>query len=114
MTDCIFCKIIQGEIPSTFVYEDEQVVAFNDITPKAPQHVLIVPREHIATLNDIADDQTELVGHMVQTAKHLAKKLGIDESGYRTLFNCNRGGGQMVFHIHLHLLGGRTMTWPPG
>lgn len=112
--DCLFCKIANKEIESDFVYEDDKVVAFNDINPQAPVHVLIVPRIHISTLNDITEEHNELLGHIMQTAKKIAQDLNIDESGYRVLFNCNRGAGQAVFHIHLHLLGGRQMTWPPG
>ncbi len=116
MQDCIFCKIARGEIPAKLLYQDDQTLAFPDINPKAPQHVLIIPRRHIATLNDLADNEedTLLSGHILQVAKHLAADLGIAESGYRVLMNCNEGGGQAVFHIHLHLLGGRTMHWPPG
>ena len=114
MQDCIFCKIIEGKIPAKILYEDEQVIAFPDVNPKAPEHVLVIPRRHIATLNDLTPDDTELTGHLVQVAKLLAMKLGIAESGYRVLMNCNAGGGQAVFHIHVHLLGGRIMHWPPG
>lgn len=115
MTDCLFCKIVNRELDSERVYEDDQVIAFNDINPQAPHHVLIVPRKHIATLNDLSeDDDTQIVGKMVQAAKKIAKNLSISEEGYRVLFNCNPGGGQAVYHIHLHLLGGRQMTWPPG
>ena len=112
--DCLFCKIANNEIPSDIIYEDDDVVAFNDITPKAPHHILIIPRKHIATLNDLEESDTQLVGHMVQTARKLAKDLEIDEYGYRVVMNVNEGGGQAVFHIHLHLLGGRALTWPPG
>lgn len=114
MTDCVFCKIAQGEIPAKIVYQDDQVVAFPDLNPKAPKHFLIIPRRHIATLNDLSDDDTLLAGQLLQVAKRLAGELGIAESGYRVLMNCNEGGGQAVFHIHLHLLGGRIMHWPPG
>jgi len=114
MQDCIFCKIAQGEIPAKLLYQDEQIVAFPDANPKAPQHVLIIPRRHIATLNDLSQDETLLMGRLVQVAKQLAAQLGIAEMGYRVLMNCNEGGGQAVFHIHLHLLGGRIMHWPPG
>ena len=114
MEECIFCKIIKGEIPTNIIYQDDQVIAFDDLYPKAPIHKLIVPRKHIATLNDLTPAHKELVGHMVYTATQLAKKLNIDEKGYRTLLNCNADAGQEVFHIHLHLLGGRKMTWPPG
>jgi len=113
-TDCIFCKIIEKTLSATIVYEDDLVIAFDDIYPKAPIHKLIVPRQHIATLNDLEPEHTMLIGHMTQTAKNLAKELKIDESGYRLLFNCNADAGQVVFHIHMHLLGGRQLTWPPG
>ena len=114
MTSCLFCRIIAGEVPSTRVYEDDEVIAFNDINPQAPMHVLIVPRTHIATLNDLAGADDQLIGSMVRRAAAIAAERGFAESGYRTVFNCNSAGGQMVFHLHLHVLGGRTMTWPPG
>lgn len=112
--DCLFCKIAAGEIASDIIYEDDSVVAFSDIAPKAPIHKLIIPRKHIATLNDLSDQDTELAGHILQTAKHLAQEFGIAESGYRVVFNVNKGAGQAVFHVHLHLLGGRSLNWPPG
>jgi Diadenosine tetraphosphate (Ap4A) hydrolase and other HIT family hydrolases len=111
--DCLFCKILEGEIPAERVYEDDQVVAFRDINPQAPFHCLIIPRKHIATLNDIADDDREVVGHMIQAASKIAQQQGFDQDGYRTVFNCNTHGGQTVYHIHLHLLGGKPMGWPP-
>jgi histidine triad (HIT) family protein len=111
---CLFCKIMAGEIPSKKVYEDEELFAFEDINPQAPLHVLIVPRRHIATLNDIGQSDDGLRGSMVRRAAAIAKTRGVDGSGYRTVFNCNSAAGQSVFHIHLHVLGGRTMTWPPG
>jgi len=111
--DCLFCKIINKEIPAEVVYEDDQVLAFKDINPQAPFHCLIIPRKHIATLNDIADDERELVGHMIQAAGVIAKQQGFEQDGYRTVFNCNTHGGQTVYHIHLHLLGGKPMGWPP-
>ena len=114
MSDCIFCKIVSGEIPSDIVYESDSVVAFNDLNPQAPFHVLIVPKKHIPTLNDMTEEDRELIGGILLTASHLAKENGFSEVGYRTLFNCNRGAGQTVFHVHLHLLGGRPFTWPPG
>ncbi|OGO89895.1 MAG: histidine triad nucleotide-binding protein [Coxiella sp. RIFCSPHIGHO2_12_FULL_42_15] len=114
MQDCIFCKISQGKMKADIVYEDEKVIAFNDIDPKAPHHALIIPHKHISTINDLTEDDDALIGHMIHTAKNLALKLNIQEDGYRLVFNCNRDGGQAVFHIHLHLLGGRNMTWPPG
>lgn len=112
--DCLFCKIVAKEIPATICHEDDHVIAFDDINPRAPHHVLIIPRKHIATLNDLTEDDTLLVGHITQTAKQLAKARGINESGYRLAWNCNADAGQEVFHIHLHLLGGRPMRWPPG
>jgi histidine triad (HIT) family protein len=111
---CLFCKIIAGEIPSKKVYEDGQLFAFEDINPQAPLHALIVPRRHIATLNDLNGEDDALVGMMVRRAAALARERGFDESGYRTVFNCNSQAGQSVFHIHLHVLGGRALAWPPG
>jgi histidine triad (HIT) family protein len=112
--NCLFCKIVAGEIPAARVYEDDQLIAFNDINPQAPTHVLIVPRRHVATLNDLASSEDGLVGNMVRRAAAIAKERGIAEGGYRTVFNCNAAAGQTVFHIHLHLIGGRAMAWPPG
>lgn len=109
---CIFCKVAQNETDTQLIYEDEKIVAFNDLRPKAPEHKLIIPREHIATLNDVNDEC--LIGHMLLTAKKIAKEIGIAEEGYRILMNCNKNGGQEIYHIHLHLLGGRQMNWPPG
>lgn len=111
---CLFCKIIAGEIPSKKVYEDDQLFAFEDINPQAPLHALIVPRQHIATLNDLTQKDDDLIGLMVRRAAAIAKERGFDGSGYRTVFNCNSQAGQSVFHIHLHVLGGRPMAWPPG
>jgi histidine triad (HIT) family protein len=111
---CLFCKIVAGEIPSAKVYEDAELVAFDDINPQAPTHVLIVPRRHVATLNDVAASEDVLVGSMVRRAAAIAKERGIAEGGYRTVFNCNAAAGQTVFHIHLHLIGGRALGWPPG
>lgn len=113
-SSCLFCRIIAGEIPATKVYEDDTLVAFNDINPQAPMHVLIVPRVHVATLNDLGANHDAVVGAMVRRAAAIAADRGYAESGYRTVFNCNADAGQAVFHIHLHVLGGRTMTWPPG
>jgi histidine triad (HIT) family protein len=112
--DCLFCKIANGEIPAEIVYRDDLIVIFSDINPQAPIHKLIVPVEHIATLNDLHGESDDLVGHMVQSGAMLAKELGIAEDGYRVVFNCNAGAGQSVFHIHAHLLGGRRFNWPPG
>ena len=114
MDDCLFCKIIAGDIPADRVYENERILAFRDINPQAPIHILIIPKLHIPTLNDLQPEHTELTGERLQTASELAKKEGIAEAGYRTGFNCNDAGGQTVYHIHLHLLGGRTFGWPPG
>ncbi|MBP6716301.1 MAG: histidine triad nucleotide-binding protein [Acidobacteria bacterium] len=111
---CLFCRIIAGEIPATKIFEDDQLIAFKDITPQAPLHVLIVPKEHIATLNDLTPAHDGLVGAMTRRAAIVAKSHGYDASGFRTVFNCNRDGGQAVFHIHLHLLAGRGLAWPPG
>lgn len=114
MAQCLFCQIINREINATIVYEDERIVAFNDINPQGPTHVLIVPRRHIATLNDLTEDDDQIVGELVRRAALIAKSKGFSESGYRTVFNTNREAGQTVFHIHLHLIGGRSMHWPPG
>ena len=112
--DCLFCKIVAGEIPVEFVYESDTVVAFRDINPQAPTHVLVIPRKHIATINDIAPEDEAIVGKLYTAAREIAVAEGIADDGYRTVMNCNEGGGQSVFHIHLHVLGGRPMTWPPG
>jgi histidine triad (HIT) family protein len=114
VADCLFCKIVSGEIPAGLVYQDDQIVAFRDITPRAPMHVLIVPRRHIGTLNDLTAADDALVGAMTRRAAALAQEQGYAEGGYRTVFNCNADAGQSVFHIHLHLLAGRTLSWPPG
>ena len=114
MADCLFCKIIAREIPASIVYEDDRVLAFNDITPQGPTHVLVVPKRHIATLNDLATGDDAIVGEMVRRAAAIAKERGIDARGFRTVFNTNRDAGQTVFHIHLHLIGGRGFAWPPG
>ena len=114
MSNCLFCKILAGEIPSKKVYENESVYAFRDISPQAPTHVLIVPRLHIPTINAIDTEHAELMGQLYLAAKHIAKAEGLSEAGYRVVMNCNEGAGQTVFHIHLHLLGGRRLQWPPG
>jgi histidine triad (HIT) family protein len=114
MPDCLFCKIINREIPATIVYEDDRIVAFNDINPQAPTHVLVVPRRHIATLNDLTPEDDQLAGEVVRRAASIASQRGIARGGYRTVFNTNAEAGQTVFHINLHLIGGRTMHWPPG
>ena len=114
MSDCLFCKIAAGQIPGAVVYQDDDLVAFKDINPQAPLHLLIVPRRHIPSLNDLTPADDALVGSMIRCATALAKQHGYDERGYRTVFNTNREAGQTVFHIHLHLLAGRALTWPPG
>jgi histidine triad (HIT) family protein len=114
MSDCLFCRIIAGEIPGNFVYKDETMVAFKDINPQAPLHVLIVPTRHVATLNDLSPGDDSLVGSLFRRAAAIAKEHGYDQRGYRAVFNCNREAGQTVFHIHLHLLAGRGLHWPPG
>jgi histidine triad (HIT) family protein len=111
---CLFCRIVAGEIPASKVYEDERLLAFNDINPQAPMHVLIVPKAHVATLNDLAPEHDGLVGEMVRRAAVLAADRGYAGSGFRTVFNCNAAAGQTVFHVHLHVLAGRSFTWPPG
>ena len=112
MSDCLFCRIARGEIPSDVVYEDETYFAFRDINPQAPVHVLIIPKEHIATVNEI--DNADLAGGLILKAKEIAQSLGVDRSGYRFVLNCLADGGQEVFHVHGHLLAGRKLTWPPG
>ena len=114
MSDCLFCKIVSGDIPASIVREDEELVAFNDINPQAPLHALIIPRRHIPTLNDLGAADDGLVGRMVRFAATIAADGGYGARGYRTVFNCNREAGQSVFHIHLHLLAGRGLGWPPG
>ena len=111
---CLFCKIASKEINTNVVYEDDHVVAFHDIAPQAPHHILIIPRKHIATINDFSNDDTLLLGQMMQAGKKIAANLNIAEDGFRLVMNCNKHGGQAVYHIHFHLLGGRQMAWPPG
>ncbi len=114
MSDCIFCKIISGEIPSKKVYEDDLVMAFNDVSPEAPVHVLIVPKEHIASANDITEENADVIKNIFLAAKKIAKDLNVAEEGYRIVNNCGENGGQSVKHLHFHLLGGRNLSWPPG
>ncbi|MDQ3069528.1 MAG: histidine triad nucleotide-binding protein [Acidobacteriota bacterium] len=111
---CLFCRIAAGEIPATLVYEDERVIAFNDINPQAPMHVLVVPRRHIATLNDLTAGDEGLAGELIRRGAAIAAERGHAEGGFRTVFNCNADAGQTVFHIHLHVLAGRELGWPPG
>lgn len=112
MPDCLFCKIINGDIPADKIYEDDDVLAFHDIGAQAPHHFLVIPKQHIATLNDV--DDPEILGKLTMTASKIAKNLGFSDDGYRVVMNCNEDGGQTVYHIHLHCLGGRTLAWPPG
>lgn len=112
--DCLFCKIIKKDIPASIVFDDSDIMVFQDIKPQAPEHLLIIPKKHISTINDANKDDENLLGRMILTAKAVAKTRELSESGYRLVFNVNSGGGQDVYHIHLHLLGGRQMTWPPG
>ena len=114
MSDCLFCRIAAREIPAQIVFEDGDLLVFKDINPQAPLHVLIIPKKHIATINELSPTDDALVGSMFRRAAALAKEHGYSERGYRTVFNCNRDAGQTVFHIHLHLLAGRGFTWPPG
>jgi len=114
LEDCIFCKIIAGEVPAKKIHEDEEIIAFEDINPQAPVHVLVIPKKHIATLNDLGKEDLDLMGRMAMAAVHVAKLKGIEDSGYRLVTNCLAGAGQAVFHIHTHVLGGRQMNWPPG
>ena len=114
MADCLFCKIIAGEIPSTKVYEDDYVLAFRDIEPQAPQHIIIIPKKHIASANEITAENSSLIGKIFEVASKIAKELGFSENGYRIVNNCGEDGGQTVGHIHFHLLAGRNLQWPPG
>lgn len=114
MSDCLFCKLAEGHIPATILFEDDTLVAFKDLNPQAPLHLLIIPRQHIGSLNDLSGADDALMGSMVRRAAAIAKEHGYDERGYRTVFNTNRDAGQTVFHIHLHLLAGRPLAWPPG
>ena len=112
--NCIFCKMAAGDIKPDVVYEDDAVLAFRDQNPQAPTHVLVIPRVHIETLNDVSDAQGPLIGQLFAAARKVAERDGIAERGYRTVFNCNAEAGQSVYHLHLHVLGGRPLTWPPG
>jgi histidine triad (HIT) family protein len=114
VSDCLFCRIVDGKIPATIVYSDDRIIAFRDINPQAPTHLLVIPRRHIASLNELSPEDDGLVGEMVRRAAALARAEGHADRGYRTVFNTNAAAGQTVFHIHLHVLGGRTLTWPPG
>lgn len=114
MDDCLFCKMVRGEIKPDTVYEDEEILAFRDVNPQAPVHILVIPKRHIATTGDLGAEDAALTGRLVLVAARLAEEEGVAESGYRMVFNCNDDGGQSVSHLHLHLLGGRRLGWPPG
>jgi histidine triad (HIT) family protein len=114
MADCLFCRIVKREIPASIVYEDDRLLAFNDINPQAPTHVLVIPKRHIESLNELSREDDALVGEVVRRAAAIAAERGVAAGGFRTVFNTNRDAGQTVFHIHLHLLGGRSLGWPPG
>lgn len=114
MTDCLFCKIVEKKIETDIIYENKNIIAFRDINPQAPVHILLIPKLHFSTLNDLTVNDKNLAGNLIYNAAKLAKREGISEKGYRTGFNCNEWGGQTVYHIHLHLLGGRKFGWPPG
>ncbi len=111
---CLFCKIVAGDIPADVVYDSAEVLGFRDIAPQAPVHALFIPRKHISTINDAKPEDGQILGELLLAASTYAKEQGIDESGFRVAMNCNSDGGQTVYHIHLHLLGGRPMSWPPG
>ncbi|MFT2109665.1 histidine triad nucleotide-binding protein [Marinomonas sp. 2405UD68-3] len=112
--DCLFCKLVAKEIPATILFEDEDVIAFEDIMPQAPVHFLVIPKKHISTLNDIKDTDSAIIGKLPIIASKIAKEKKVDQSGYRVVMNCNEDGGQTVYHIHMHVLAGKQMTWPPG
>lgn len=114
MSDCLFCRIVARELPAHIIYEDDLAIAFHDIHPQAPVHILIIPRKHISRISDIGEEDRLLVGHLHLVAKQLAEQFHLNERGFRLVFNVGRDGGQHVYHIHLHLLGGRAMGWPPG
>ena len=114
MRDCLFCKIRDGEIPCNIAYEDEEILAFHDVNPQAPVHFLIIPKRHISTVNDVAAEDEAVMGKLFSAAKTIAEQQGVSDEGYRLVVNCNEQAGQTVFHIHMHLLAGRNMTWPPG
>jgi histidine triad (HIT) family protein len=112
--DCLFCRILKGEIPADAVYEDDRSIAFRDINPQAPQHILVIPREHIESLDEATQREEALLGHLLRVAARVANEQGLSESGYRTVINTGAGAGQSVFHLHVHVLGGRALSWPPG
>lgn len=114
MDDCIFCKIVSRQIPSRIVYEDDSILAFHDIDPKAPVHVLVIPKQHISSINEVTQENSHVIAHIFATMPRIAQQLGVKDSGYRVVVNCGKDAGQAVNHLHYHLLGGRSLTWPPG
>jgi histidine triad (HIT) family protein len=112
--DCLFCGIVRGDIPCERVYEDADILAFEDVEPRAPLHILCIPKKHIGTMNDAVEEDDLLLGRMMRVLGSIAREKGVSDEGYRIVINCNRGAGQAVFHLHAHLLGGRDLTWPPG
>lgn len=114
MEDCIFCKIVNRQIPSRIVYEDDSILAFHDIDPKAPVHVLVIPKQHIPSINEVTQENSQVIAHLFATLPEIARRLGIKDSGYRVVVNCGKDAGQAVNHLHCHVLGGRSLTWPPG
>lgn len=114
MSDCLFCKIRDGKIPAELVFQNDEVLAFNDVNPQAPTHLLIIPKKHVSTVNDLNQEDEVMMGKLFSAAKQIAAEKGLSDDGYRLVVNCNEGAGQTVFHIHMHLLAGRAMTWPPG
>ncbi|MBM7581818.1 histidine triad (HIT) family protein [Caldicoprobacter guelmensis] len=114
MDDCIFCKIVSKQIPSRIVYEDDSILAFHDIDPKAPVHVLVIPKQHISSINEVTQENSQVIAHIFATMPRIAQQLGVKDSGYRVVVNCGKDAGQAVNHLHYHLLGGRSLTWPPG
>jgi histidine triad (HIT) family protein len=114
MSDCLFCKIREGEIPADIIFENDDVLAFNDVNPQAPVHLLIIPKKHISTVNDMVDDDQLIMGKLFSAARAIAKQKGVSDDGYRLVVNCNEKAGQTVFHIHMHMLADRALTWPPG
>ncbi len=114
MSDCLFCDIVKKKVKANFIFESKELLAFEDIRPQAPIHILIIPKKHIPTLNDLKEEDKAMMGELFLTAKEIARAQGISATGYRTVFNCNHDSGQAVYHLHLHVLGGRKMSWPPG
>ena len=112
--DCLFCKIVAGEVPSKRIYENEEILVFHDVSPQAPFHALIIPKSHISTVNDFSEEQKSLAGNLFLTAKLVARDQGFSVDGYRLVLNTNKDGGQVIFHVHIHLLAGRQLSWPPG